>query len=158
MTFWEILLIILLVVLAVLVVMYFVGRRLQKKQADASVQMDAMKQVVSMLIIDKKLMKIKQSGLPQMVIDQTPKYLRWTKLPIVKAKVGPKIMVLAADRSVWDVLPIKQEVKVEVSGIYIMSIKSVRGGSIQPPVKKKGFFARFRKNKDEKAGKGSKKK
>ncbi len=158
MTFWEILLIILLVVLAVLVVMYFVGRRLQKKQADASVQMDAMKQVVSMLIIDKKLMKIKQSGLPQMVIDQTPKYLRWTKLPIVKAKVGPKIMVLAADRSVWDVLPIKQEVKVEVSGIYIMSIKSVRGGSIQPPAKKKGFFARFRKNKDEKAGKGSKKK
>ena len=154
--------IVLLVILAVLIiaciVLYFLGRRAQKKQAEQQEQLDAVAQTVSMLIIDKKLMKIKQSGLPQMVIDQTPKYLRWTKLPIVKAKVGPKIMVLAADRSVWDVLPIKQEVKVEVSGIYIMSIKSVRGGSIQPPVKKKGFFARFRKNKDEKAGKGSKKK
>ncbi len=153
--FWKILLIVLLVVLAVLVVLYFVGRRLQKKQADASVQLEAMKQTVSMLIIDKKILKIKQSGLPQAVIDQTPKYMRWTKMPIVKAKIGPKIMVLAAERSVWDVLPVKQEVKVEVSGIYIMSIKSVRGGSIQTPPKKKGLFARFRKNKDGKGSQGT---
>lgn len=144
MTFWEIVMIILLVVLAVLVVLYFVGRRMQRKQADAAVQMDAMKQTVSMLIIDKKRLKVKESGLPQAVIDQTPKYLRWTKLPIVKAKVGPRIMVLAADRNVWEVLPVKQEVKVEISGIYIMSIKSVRGGSIQTPQKKKGLLARIR--------------
>lgn len=144
MTFWEIVMIILLVVLAVLVVLYFVGRRMQRKQADATVQMDAMKQTVSMLIIDKKRLKVKESGLPQAVIDQTPKYLRWTKLPIVKAKVGPRIMVLAADRNVWEVLPVKQEVKVEISGIYIMSIKSVRGGSIQTPQKKKGLLARIR--------------
>lgn len=90
MTFWEILLIILLVVLAVLVVMYFVGRRLQKKQADASVQMDAMKQVVSMLIIDKKLMKIKQSGLPQMVIDQTPNISVGPSCPLSRPRLVPK--------------------------------------------------------------------
>lgn len=150
MSVWQIIMIILLVILAILVVLYFVGRRMQKKQAEASVQMEAMKQTVSMLIIDKKRLKVKESGLPQVVIDQTPKYLRWSKLPIVKAKVGPKIMILAADRAVWDVLPVKQEVKVEVSGIYIVSIKSVRGGSIQAPQKKKGFFARFKKDKDEK--------
>ncbi len=32
-----------------------------------------------------------------MVIDQTPKLMRRTKLPIVKAKVGPKITTLVAD-------------------------------------------------------------
>ena len=59
----------------------------------AKEQLEAMKQQVTMLIIDKKRMKLKDAGLPQMVIDQTPKYLRGSKLPIVKAKVGPRIMV-----------------------------------------------------------------
>ena len=83
--------IILLVVLAVLliavVVLYFLGRKAQKKQAEQQEQMEAMKQTVTMLIIDKKRMKIKDSGLPQAVIAQTPKLLRRSKLPIVKAKV-----------------------------------------------------------------------
>lgn len=109
--------------------------------------MEAMKQTVSMLIIDKKKLKIKESGLPQVVIDQTPKYMRLTKYPIVKAKVGPRIMTLVADKPVWDILPVKQEVKVELSGIYITAIKSVRGGKIPSAPKKQGFFARFRKNK-----------
>ena len=96
---------------------------------------------------DKKKLKIKESGLPQVVIDQTPKYMRLTKYPIVKAKVGPRIMTLVADKPVWDILPVKQEVKVELSGIYITAIKSVRGGKIPSAPKKQGFFARFRKNK-----------
>jgi len=146
MNFWEIFAIILLVVAAVLIVLYFVGRRMQRRQAETGAQMEAMKQVVSMLIIDKKRLRVSQSGLPQVVIDSTPRYLRWTKLPIVKAKVGPKIMVLAAEKAVWDVLPLKQEVKVEISGIYITSIKSVRGGSIQSTPKKKGLLGRFRKS------------
>lgn len=32
-------------------------------------------------------MKLKDSGLPQIVIDNTPKYLRRSKVPVVKAKV-----------------------------------------------------------------------
>ena len=68
-----------------------------------------------------------------------PVYLRWTKLPIVKAKVGPKVMTLMADDKVFNILPTKAEVKAVVSGIYITEIKSVRGGTLTPP-KKKGFF------------------
>ena len=37
-----------------------------------------------------------------------------------------------------------------VSGIYITEIKSVRGGAIPAPPKKKGFFARFKKDKSAK--------
>ena len=66
------------------------GRRLQKKQDESQAQLDAMAQTASMLIIDKKRMKIKESGLPAVVISQTPWYLRRSKVPVVKAKVGPR--------------------------------------------------------------------
>ena len=137
-----VLLIIIIVLAAVLVALYFLGKRAQKKQAMQKEQMDAIAQTVSMLVIDKKRMKIKESGLPAAVIDQTPKYLRWSKLPIVKAKVGPKVMSLACDESVFPLIPVKREVKVVVSGIYITAIKSARGGLETPP-KKKGFFKRL---------------
>ena len=72
-----------------------------------------------------------------MVYEQTPKYMRWAKLPIVKAKVGPKIVTLIADEKVYQVLPVKSEAKVVISGLYITELKSVRGKAIQPAPKKK---------------------
>lgn len=142
-TLTKVLLIIVVVLIALLVALYFVGTKMQKKQALQKEQMDAMAQTVSMLIIDKKHLRIKDSGLPPVVIEQTPKYLRRSKLPIVKAKVGPKVMTLACEESVFQVLPVKREVKAVVSGIYITAVKSARGGLETPPPKKKGFFKRL---------------
>lgn len=139
----KIFLIVLLVLVIVLAVLYFLGRKAQKKQEAQQEQMEAAKQTVTMLIIDKKRMPIKESGLPQMVIDQTPKLMRRSKLPIVKAKIGPRIMSLVADESVYDLVPVKKEVKAEVSGIYIMGVKGLRG-SLTPPEKKKGWFKRMK--------------
>ena len=124
-------LIVLAVVAAVMAGLYFYGKKLQKRQNEAQAQIDAMKQVASILVIDKKMLKMKESGLPQAAIDQTPKLMRNSKVPIVKAKVGPRIMILAADKDVFEVLPVKKEVKVEISGMYITGIKSVRGGSVE---------------------------
>ena len=84
-----------------------------------------------------------------MVIDQTPKMLRRSKLPIVKAKVGPKISILIADEKVFELIPVKKEIKAEVSGLYIVGVKGIRGSLETPAPKKKGLFARFKKNKDE---------
>ena len=70
MTWWQILLIILAVILVLLVVLYFVGSKMQRKQAASQEQMDAMKQTLSMLIIDKKKMKLKDANLPDMVLQQ----------------------------------------------------------------------------------------
>lgn len=56
--------IVLLVILAILIIalvaLYFLGRKAQRKQAQQQEQINAMKQTVSMLIIDKKRMKIKE--------------------------------------------------------------------------------------------------
>ena len=139
--FLKVLLIILVILVIALVVLYFVGRKMQKKQEAQQEQMEAMKQTMSMLIIDKKIMPIKQSGLPQVVIDQTPKLMRRSKLPIVKAKVGPRIMTLVADNKIYDLIPVKKEVKAVVSGIYIMDVKGILG-PLEAPAPKKKFWAR----------------
>ncbi len=148
-----VLLIILIVLAGVAVLLYFLGKKAQKREEEQKEQIDAMKQTVSMLIIDKKRMKIKESGLPQAVIDQTPKLMRFTKLPIVKAKVGPQVLSLVCDDKIFDNVPVKKEVKATVSGIYITSVKGLHGSSDQNKnVKKQSRFKQFVEKLQEKAG------
>ena len=137
-----VLIVILVLVIAACIALYIFGKKAEKKQAAQREQMEAAAQVISMLIIDKKKMKLKEAGLPAAVIENTPKYLRRTKIPVVKAKIGPRIMTLMCENKVFEVMPVKKEIKAVVSGLYITEIKSVRGGSIEPQKKKKGFFKR----------------
>ena len=119
-----VMLIILVILIAACIALYFFGKKAEKRQAEQEEQMASVAQTMSMLIIDKKRMKLKEAGLPAVVIENTPKYLRRTKVPVVKAKVGPKVMTLMCDAKVFEVLPVKKEAKVVVSGIYITGIKS----------------------------------
>ena len=137
MEWWQILIIVLAAVAAVIIILYILGKRAKKKQEAQQEQIEASKQTLSMLIIDKKKLRIKDSGLPQMVIDQTPKLMRRTKLPVVKAKVGPKIMTFIAEASVYEIIPVKKEIKATVSGLYIIGAKGIRGSLEQPKSKKK---------------------
>jgi len=140
-------LVIMLVILAILIiaviVLYIMGKRAEKKQAAQKEQMDAMAQTLSILVIDKAKMRLRDAGFPSAVLENTPKYLRRTKVPVVKAKIGPKIMTLMCDAQVYPLIPVKKEVKAVISGIYITGVKGVRG-SLETPQKKKGFFARLR--------------
>lgn len=148
----KILITILIVLVVLLVVLYFVGKKLQKKQAQQQAQIEAAKQTVNMLIIDKKKMKLADAGLPPIVLEQTPKYMRRAKLPIVKAKIGPQIMSLVCDASIFDVIPLKNEVKATVSGIYITDVRGIRGSLNAVPQKKKGKFKTWVEKMQEKAG------
>ena len=142
--FLTVLLIIVGVVLAVFIVLSIVGRKMQKKQESQRKQMDAAAQTMSILVIDKKMLPLKDADLPAVVLQQSPKYLRRVKMPIVKAKVGPKIVSLVADKAVFDIIPVKTTVKATVSGIYITSVRAERGALLQPPKKQK-LIARLRK-------------
>ncbi|MDR0963144.1 MAG: hypothetical protein LBM60_00825 [Clostridium sp.] len=149
-------LIVLLVILGLMiiggVVLYFLGKKAQKKQAEQKEMLEANKQSVSMLIIDKKRMMIKDSGLPQAVIDQTPKLARRSKLPFIKAKVGPQIMTLICEEKIFDSVPVKKEVKAVVSGLYVLSVKGLHGRVEAPTQKKKGIWRRAMEKAQEKAG------
>lgn len=140
----KILLVILVILIIALIALYFFGKRAEKKQAEQQKQLEAAAQSVSMLIIDKKRMKLKEAGFPAVVVESTPKYLRRTKVPVVKAKIGPKVTTLMCDEKIFGSIPIKKEVKATVSGIYITAVKGLRG-PLETPVKKKGLLARFKK-------------
>jgi hypothetical protein len=152
-TLTIILIIVAVVVIAVFVTLYILGRKLQKRQDESQAQMQASAQTVSILVIDKRKMKMKDAGLPKIVLDQTPKYMRGSKVPIVKAKIGPKIMSLVCDVKVFDIIPVKKEVKAVLSGIYIMDVKGLRG-NLEQKKEKKGLIKKltgvFKKEKENK--------
>ena len=150
--FAKVLFVLLIVLVVAMVVLYFIGKKMQKKQAEQEAQIEAAKQTVTMLIIDKKKLKLKESGLPAAVLEQTPKYMRRAKFPIVKAKVGPQILSLICDAAIFDVIPVKKEVKATVSGIYITDVKGIRGKLNTAPAKKKGKFKAWVEKMQEKAG------
>ena len=132
----RVLLIIGLIFLVLAIVFYFIGKRAQKKQDESKAQLDAVKQTVSMLVIDKGKIKFRDAGFPAIVVEKTPKRYHRMKTPVVKAKVGPKIMTFMCDADIYDVIPVKKEVKATISGIYITDVKGVRGKLDTPPEKK----------------------
>lgn len=134
------LIILTIITIAILTGLYFFGRNAQKKQELAQEQMQSMAQTVPMLIIDKKRVKLKDANLPAVVLENTPAYMRRSKVPVVKAKIGPKIMTLICDAKIYDTIPLKKEVKAVVSGIYITEVKGARGPlEVKAPEKKKLF-------------------
>ena len=137
-TFLIVLGVIDLILLAIMAVLYFVGKKMQKRQEESQAQMQAASQTATILVIDKKRMKLKEAGLPKVVLENTPKYLRGSKVPIVKAKIGPKVMSLMCDDKIFPVLPVKKELKVVISGIYIMGVKG--RNVLENPEEKLGFW------------------
>ena len=150
-TGFIVLIVVLVVLIAAVVALFILGKRAQKKQEEQQVQLDAMKQTVTMLIIDKKRMKLKEAGLPQAVIEQTPKLLRGSRLPILKVRIGNRVMSLICDEKIFESVPTKKEVKASVSGIYVTEVKGLHG-KVQAPEKKQGFFKNLVAKAQEKAG------
>lgn len=148
-TLTIVLLVIAVILIAAIVVLYFLGKKAEKTRAEQEAQMAAVAQQVSMLIIDKKRLKMKDSGLPEAVISQTPWYGKMSKIPVVKAKIGPQIMTLICDAAIFDEIPVKKEVKATVSGLYITKVRGLHG-NIQTPddgKKKKGGLRKWALNK-----------
>ena len=140
------------VLLIGVIVLFIVGKKLDKKQAEQQKILDENRQSVSMLIIDKKKVRFKDAGFPQAVMDQAPKMSKLLKVPVVKAKVGPQIVTLIADEKIFDSIPVKKEVKAIVSGMYIVSVKVAHGKTEPVPQKKKNAFKRMVEKLQEKAG------
>lgn len=156
-TFFIVLGIIVIVLAILLVVLYFLGKNLQKKQESQQEAMDAAAQQMNLYIIDMKMMKAMDANLPKMVTEQIPKYMRRAKMPIVKAKVGPRVMSLICDAKVFDTIAPKQEVKATVSGLYITAAKRIRGPIVETDPKKRKEQRKQEKKEAKKAAREAKK-
>ncbi len=117
--------IIAVVLIAGIIALGIWGKKLQKQQDESRQQLEAAKQSVKLLVIDKKRMKLKDANMPAVVMENVPKRFQNQKLPIVKAKVGPQIMSLICEEQIFDLIPVKKEVRASISGIYILEVKGI---------------------------------
>jgi len=137
---------------------YFINKWAGKKAAAQQDMVAQHKQTVSIYVIDKKKDKITNAGFPKAVADQIPRMAKLMKTPLVKAKIGPQIMTLVCDAKVYDALPVKKTVSVEIAGAYIVGMKGMktkmemaelrksrRKGDASASTESKGFLSRFRK-------------
>ncbi len=135
-----------LIVIAGCVVMMLLLWRSNKKQEkqrdEQQAIIDEAARPCSMLVIDKKKIRLKDADIPQTIKDNTPWYGQRAKVPIVKVKVGPNVTNMIADNDIFDLIPVKKEVKAYVAGIYITDVRGLRTGLDKKPQKKR-FFARM---------------
>lgn len=129
MTFWQewggyILIAVILVVIAAGVVAYRILKgRVQKKMDDQQQLVNQHKVPASILVLEKRKDKISNANIPKSVIEQIPAVYKLKKVPIVKAKIGPQVMDLLCDEDVFDKLPERKTVRVDLAGIFIAAIK-----------------------------------
>ena len=120
---WYHLYIILAVVIAIIVGIYFfIKKKFTKKLDDQQSLVDQHKVTTTILVLEKRKDKVANTDLPKTVVDQIPRFYKLRKVPIVKAKIGPQVMDLMCDDKVYDELPEKKSVKVDIAGIYIAGI------------------------------------
>lgn len=141
MHFWTIFLIVIAVIAVILVGLYFWGTKLQKKYDEQQQLISDNKQSATIFVIDKKKDNLTNLKLPKQMKDQLPWMYKKRKMPVVIAKIGPQIQTLLCDQRIYDTIPTKKQIKVELAGILIVNVVS---GKL-PDTKKKGFFSKLQK-------------
>ena len=123
---WDILLLVSILVVIVGVVIYFLNRWAGKRAAQQQEMVAQHKQTATIYVIDKKKDKITNANLPKAMAEQVPRMSKLMKVPLVKAKIGTQILTLIAEGAVYDALPIKKTVTVELAGLYIVGMKGMK--------------------------------
>jgi hypothetical protein len=122
---WVWLYIILAVVVGLLVAGYFFLKKKMKQKMDTQEELvKQYKQATTILVLSKRMDHLKNADIPKKVVDQIPKIYKLKKIPIVKAKVGPMVLDLLCEEDIYNKLPVKKSVNVEVAGIFISNILS----------------------------------
>jgi len=123
---WTIIFVIAIIILVAGVAIYYLNNWIGKKQAMQNEMVEQHKQAMSVYVIDKKKEKIENANLPKAVVQQMPKMSKMFKVPLVKVKVGPQITTMLCDEAVFEALPLKKTVTVEVAGLYIVGMKGLK--------------------------------
>lgn len=126
MSLLDIVLIVVAIVSAVVFGLYFLNKKLTKKATASQDMIERSKQVTTIFVIDKKKDKITNINVPKAVIDGMPKMYKLLRLHFVQAKIGAQIITLMCDKHIFNAIPTKRNVKVEVAGIYIVNVVGMK--------------------------------
>lgn len=143
---WTIFWIVIAIVVVALIGLYFWGRKLQTKYDEQQQMIADNKQSATIFVIDKKKDNLTNLKLPKQMKDQLPWMYKKRKMPVVIAKIGPQIQTLLCDQKIYDSIPTKKQIKVELAGLLIVNVVS---GKL-PEQKKKKFFGKKDKKQEQK--------
>lgn len=135
---WTDVLLIAVIVIAVIVfALYALNKWATKKMSAQNEMMEQYRMTQTAYIIDKKRDKITNVNMPKMVMEQIPKRAKLIKMNFVKAKIGPQIVTLiAADKNLYNALPLKKSVKIDISGLYIVSMAGLKSAEQMRTIEK----------------------
>ncbi|MDD3394680.1 MAG: hypothetical protein EOM28_00475 [Clostridia bacterium] len=122
----DVLIIIIVVLAIILGVLYYFNKVSMRKMVQAQDFIDNNRTTVQIFVIDKKQEKPSTSNLPKAVFEQMPKTTKMRKANLVRAKIGPQITTLICDKPVYNVLPLKKSIKVDLAGMYIVGITGMK--------------------------------
>ena len=123
---WDIIFLVTIIVLVLGIAIYFLNKWATRKSTEQFDMVEQNKQTVSLYIIDKKKDKLTNANLPKAMVAQIPRMGKLMKMPLVKVKAGQQIMTMVCDKDVYDALPVKKTVMVEVAGAYIVGMKGMK--------------------------------
>ena len=123
MEWWQLYIILGVVVAAVGAGIYFLRRNMKQKMEDQQSMVKQHKVATSILVLEKKKDRVTNANMPKSVLEQIPKVYKIRKVPLVKAKIGPQVMDLLCDEEIYEKLPVKKTVRVDLAGIFIAGIK-----------------------------------
>lgn len=132
----DILIIVAIVVVVVVFGLYTLNRWAYKKMDQQNAAIEQHKMKTQAYIISKKRDKITNVNMPKTVMDQVPKWSRAIKMNFVQCKIGPQILTLICDKNVYEAIPLKKNVKIELAGIYIVGVAGMKTPEEMKQIKK----------------------
>jgi len=104
------------------IIIYQLGKRNIKKSKEANTLLDQYRMTTPILVLEKRLERPTLQNIPKNYYEKLPRSSKIRKMPILKAKVGPQIVTLFCDKTVYNALPLRKTVKVELSGALVLNI------------------------------------
>ena len=111
---------------AIFAALYFLNKWAAKKSVQSQSAIEKNKMAATIYVIDKRRDKAANVNLPKAISDNLPKLYRVMRLYFVKAKIGPQIMTLICEKKVYNLLAPMKTYKVDMAGIYIVSVKGMK--------------------------------
>ena len=126
MEWYHIWAIIIIVVIALGIGFFFLRRKIKGKISEQQTMVDQHKVATSILVLEKRKGKISEASIPKNLMSQIPKIYKIKKVPLIKAKVGNQVLDLLCDEAIFDKIPEKKTVTVEIAGLFICSVKPAK--------------------------------
>ncbi len=129
MTLSDILLLIILLVVVIVAGFFFLNRWAYKKLDEQEEMINRQKMTQTAYIIDKRRDKITNVHMPKAVMDNIPKRAKFVKMYFAQVKIGPQIVTLICDKNVYNALPLKKSVKIDIAGLYIVNVAGMKSAA-----------------------------